>query len=110
MTNFVAIQCKRLRRHQSRKISLLKVLHFSVDFIFESWDLFLRNAINSNVLVSFLFLITELQLLRVCNPLARSAGVFLSLFEGFGGVWTDVVCHFKKSAEIWNIHQAFKVF
>ena len=33
---------------------------------------------------------------------------FLSLFEGFGGVWTDVVCHFKKSAEIWNIHQRFK--
>ena len=25
---------------------------------------------------------------------------FLSLFEGFGGVWTDVVCHFEKSAEI----------
>ena len=33
---------------------------------------------------------------------------FLRLFEGFGGVWTDVVCHFKKSAEIWNIHQRFK--
>ena len=55
-------------------------------------------------------LITELQLLRVCNPLARSAGVFLSLFEGFGGVWTDVVCHFKKYKEIWNIYQGFKTF
>ena len=34
--------------------------------------------------------------------------MFLRLFKGFGGVWTDVVCHFKKSAEIWNIHQGFK--
>ena len=25
---------------------------------------------------------------------------FLSVFEGFRGVWTDVVSHFKKSAEI----------
>ena len=33
---------------------------------------------------------------------------FLTIFKGFGGVWTDVVCHFKKSAEIWNIHQRFK--
>ena len=28
-------------------------------------------------------LITELQLLRVCNPLARSAGVFSTVFIGF---------------------------
>ena len=47
-----------------------------------------KKAINSNVLVWFLLLITELHLLRVCNPLARSAGVFLRRFK-----------------EIWNIHQ-----
>ena len=29
------------------------------------------------------FLITELHLLRVCNPLARSAGVFLRVFNDF---------------------------
>ena len=69
------------------------------------------------------FLITELHLLRVCNPLARSAGVFKTFWKSGtfinvlrksgtfikvlrkSGTFIKLLRRFK---EIWNIHQRFK--
>ena len=68
-------------------------------------------------------LITKLHLLRVCNPLARSAGVF---FKKSAEIWNNlehsgtfihVLRRFKKICgnhqvfkEIWDTHQRFKAF
>ena len=54
------------------------------------------------------FLITELHLLRVCNPLARSAGVFFKEIWNIHQGFKEIIKLLRRFKEIWNIHQAFK--